>query len=40
METTRALFEQHGVEEFYTLIASEGIEPAQLQTDLFEGLEA
>jgi LmbE family N-acetylglucosaminyl deacetylase len=40
METTKALFEQYGCEEFYTLVASEGIEPAQLQTDLFEGLEA
>ncbi|MDE3105314.1 MAG: PIG-L family deacetylase [Acidobacteriota bacterium] len=38
MESTRALFEQHGHEEFYALIAAPGVQPAQLADDLFAGL--
>lgn len=38
VEQTRELFEKFGVEEFYTLIATVGPQPARQQTDLFEGL--
>ena len=38
MEQTRALFEQHGTHEFYTLLATETPQPAGQSTDLFEGL--
>ena len=38
MEQTRALFEQHGTHEFYTLLATETPQPACQSTDLFEGL--
>jgi LmbE family N-acetylglucosaminyl deacetylase len=39
METSRALFERYGCEEFYTLVAEAGVKPARLTDDLFEGLE-
>lgn len=38
METSRALFERYGCEEFYTLMAEAGAKPAVLSDDLFEGL--
>ena len=38
METTRALFEQYGCEEFYTLVAAEGVQEMKLMNDLFEGM--
>ncbi len=38
MEKTKWLFEQHGDEEFYMLLASEAPQPAEHMTDLFEGL--
>jgi LmbE family N-acetylglucosaminyl deacetylase len=40
IESTRELFEQYGNEELYTLMASEGIQPARPMVDLFEKLEA
>ena len=39
METTRELFEKYGCEEFYTLVAAEGVQEMRLMTDIFEGLE-
>jgi LmbE family N-acetylglucosaminyl deacetylase len=39
MESTRVLFEQYGCEEFYTLVAAEGVQEMRLMSDLFEGLE-
>lgn len=38
MERTRALFEEHGDKEFYTLLATENPQPAGLADDLFAGL--
>ena len=38
MERTRSILEQHGGEERYTLAATGVPQPAQLSTDLFEGL--
>lgn len=38
MEKTKALFEEHGTHEFYTLLAAEEPQPAHQATDLFEGL--
>jgi LmbE family N-acetylglucosaminyl deacetylase len=38
MESTKALFEQYGHQEFYTLLATEAPQPARQMTDLFEGL--
>ena len=38
MEKTKALFEEHGSREFYTLLATETPQPASQLTDLFEGL--
>ena len=38
MEKTRALFEEYGDNEFYTLLACETPAPASQITDLFEGL--
>ncbi len=38
MESTKALFEKHGHQEFYTLLAAELPQPAAHSTDLFEGL--
>ena len=38
METSRVLFEKYGHEEFYTLVAAEGVNEARLTDDLFEGL--
>jgi LmbE family N-acetylglucosaminyl deacetylase len=38
MEKTKWLFEEHGDEEFYMLLASEAPQPATHMTDLFEGL--
>jgi LmbE family N-acetylglucosaminyl deacetylase len=37
-EKTKWLFEEHGDQEFYTLLASEAPQPATQMTDLFEGL--
>ena len=39
METTRELFEKYGCEEFYTLVAAEGVNEMRLMNDMFEGLE-
>jgi len=38
MERTRAIFDQYGAEEFYTLLAASTPQPAQMLTDLFAGL--
>ncbi len=38
MEKTKAMFEQYGAEEFYTLIATAEPQAARQGTDLFEGL--
>ncbi|MEO6909611.1 MAG: PIG-L family deacetylase, partial [Edaphobacter sp.] len=38
VEQTKPLFAKYGVEEFYTLMATKDPQPAQLETDLFEGL--
>ena len=38
MESTRDFFDQHGAQEFYTLIASKDAQPFAAMTDLFEGL--
>ena len=38
MEKTKALFEEHGGEELYTLLATDKPQAARLMTDLFEGL--
>ena len=38
MEQTKAMFEQYGAEEFYTLIATAEPQAARQGTDLFEGL--
>lgn len=38
MEKTKALFEQHGGEELYTLLATDIPQAARQMTDLFEGL--
>ena len=38
VEQTKELFEKYGVEEFYTLIAAAGTQPARQETDLFAGL--
>jgi len=38
MERTRAIFEQYGAEEFYTLLAASTPQPAAITTDLFAGL--
>jgi len=38
MERTKAMFDEHGHQEFYTLLAAETPQPARLSTDLFEGL--
>ncbi len=38
MERTREVFARYGGEEFYTLMASPSAMPAQLTSDLFEGL--
>lgn len=38
MEKTKALFEEHGGEEFYVLLATTDPQPARQMTDLFEGL--
>jgi LmbE family N-acetylglucosaminyl deacetylase len=38
MESTKALFEHYGHQEFYTLLAAELPQPATQSTDLFEGL--
>lgn len=38
VEKTKWLFEEHGDKEFYTLLASEVLQPARQMTDLFEGL--
>jgi LmbE family N-acetylglucosaminyl deacetylase len=38
METTKAIFERYGAEEFYALVASQEPQPAHQSTDLFEGL--
>ncbi len=38
MERTRAVFEQYGGEEYYTLLAAEDPQPARISTDLFAGL--
>jgi LmbE family N-acetylglucosaminyl deacetylase len=38
METSRVLFEKYGSEEFYTLVAAEGVQEMRLMSDLFEGL--
>jgi LmbE family N-acetylglucosaminyl deacetylase len=38
MERTKAVFEEHGAEEFYTLLAAETPQPASVVKDLFEGL--
>jgi LmbE family N-acetylglucosaminyl deacetylase len=38
MERTRAIFDQYGAEEFYTLLAARTPQPAQMLTDLFADL--
>jgi LmbE family N-acetylglucosaminyl deacetylase len=38
MEKTKAMFERYGAEECYALAAAAEPQPAQLGTDLFEGL--
>lgn len=38
MERTKALFEQYGTHEFYTLLATDTPQPASQMTDLFKGL--
>jgi LmbE family N-acetylglucosaminyl deacetylase len=38
MEKTKAMFEQYGAEEYYTLIATAEPQAARQGTDLFEGL--
>jgi LmbE family N-acetylglucosaminyl deacetylase len=38
VEQTKELFKKYGTEEFYTLAATKEPQPAQLGTDLFEGL--
>lgn len=38
VEQTKDLFKKYGTEEFYTLAATKEPQPAQLGTDLFEGL--
>ena len=38
MESTKAFFEEHGNEEFYTLLAEETPQPARQSFDLFDGL--
>jgi len=38
MERTKANFEEHGGEEYYTLLAAEEPGPARVGTDLFQGL--
>jgi LmbE family N-acetylglucosaminyl deacetylase len=38
MERTRAIFDQYGAEEFYTLLAASTPQPAQMLTDLFADL--
>lgn len=39
MEQTKALFERYGTEEFYTLATTKEPRAAQLETDLFDGLD-
>jgi LmbE family N-acetylglucosaminyl deacetylase len=39
VEQTKELFENYGVKEFYTLVATKQPQAAQLMTDLFEGLD-
>ncbi len=38
MERTKEVFAKYGSQEFYTLIATADLQPAQQTTDLFEGL--
>ena len=38
VEQTKELFKKYGTEEFYTLAATKEPQPAQLGTDLFQGL--
>jgi LmbE family N-acetylglucosaminyl deacetylase len=38
MEKTKDIFERHGAEEFYALVATTATQPAHQSTDLFEGL--
>ncbi|MEI9979223.1 MAG: PIG-L deacetylase family protein [Edaphobacter sp.] len=38
MERTKEVFAKYGAQEFYTLIATADLQPAQQTTDLFEGL--
>ncbi len=38
MERTKPIFDEHGHQEFYTLLAAETPQPARLSDDLFEGL--
>lgn len=38
VETTKAVFEKYGVEEFYTLVAATEPQAARQMTDLFEGM--
>jgi LmbE family N-acetylglucosaminyl deacetylase len=37
METSRELFERFGHEEFYTLVAGEGVQEMRIMHDMFEG---
>jgi hypothetical protein len=37
METSRELFEKFGHEEFYALVAGEGVEEMRIMHDMFEG---
>ncbi len=39
MERTRGIFEEHGAEEFYTLVAAADPQPCRMTSDLFEGLQ-
>lgn len=39
MESTKTAFERFGVEEFYTLMATDEPQPARQMTDLFEGMD-
>lgn len=39
MERTKALFDEYGAEEYYTLLATHTPQPARITTDLFEGLQ-
>lgn len=38
MDRTKEIFAKYGAQEFYTLVATAAPQPAQQQTDLFEGL--